>query len=88
MFLLNVIGRTPGSREGKGGNMDIVYWSKYLLMALLGTLLVLLSMHEIVNKLHIAVKPKEWLRSAILYAGLFILVYSVYCLIIDAMVYQ
>lgn len=68
--------------------MDIVYWGKYLVMVLFGTLLVLLSVHECVDELQMSVKPKEWLRSIVRYSGLFILIYSAYCIIIDVMLYR
>mgnify|MGYP000698779498 CR=1 FL=1 len=64
--------------------MDIVYWGKYLMMVLFGILLLLLSLRECLDTLNLTFKPSNFLRYSMRYMGLFILVYSVYCLIIDS----
>lgn len=64
--------------------MDIVYWGKYLMMVLFGILLLLLSLRECLDTLNLTFKLSNFLRYSMRYMGLFILVYSVYCLIIDS----
>jgi hypothetical protein len=68
--------------------MDIVYWSKYLVMVLFGILLILLSVRECIDTLHLTFKPSHSLRWSLRYLGLFILVYCAYCLVIDAIVFR
>jgi hypothetical protein len=68
--------------------MDIVYWGKYLAMVFLGTLLVLLSLRECVETLDLNFKPSNELRWSVRYLGLFLLVYSGYCLIVDVIVFR
>jgi|GEM_PF-5934186 ABC-type transport system involved in multi-copper enzyme maturation permease subunit len=68
--------------------MDIIYWGKYIVMVLTGILLILLSLPECLASLNLAFKPRDWLLSFVRYFGGLILIYSAYCIIIDAIIFR
>lgn len=68
--------------------MDIIYWGKYIVMVLTGILLILLSLPECLASLNLEFKPRNWLLSFVRYFGGLILIYSAYCIIIDAIIFR
>jgi|VirMetMinimDraft_7_1064189.scaffolds.fasta_scaffold00796_10 hypothetical protein len=68
--------------------MDSIDWLKYLTMALCGVLLVILSVKKITDSYGFKIKLSHSFILIIRYLGLFIMVYSIYCLLIDMIIYR